>query len=71
LMLACLLLLHTGCLLRVTSEILAYEGYWSPAWKALPWSAILELAAVTVFALNLFLTFAQPPAHLQKQQQIA
>ncbi len=71
LMLACLLLLHTGCLLRVTSEILAYEGYWPPAWKALPWSAILELAAVTVFALNLFLTFAQPPAHLQKQKQVA
>jgi uncharacterized protein involved in response to NO len=55
----------------VTSEILAYEGYWPPAWKALPWSAILELAAVTVFALNLFLTFAQAPAHLQKQKQVA
>ena len=65
LMLTCLLLLNTGCLLRVTSEILAYENYWSPAWGVLPVSAICELAAVTVFALNLLLTFKQPPAHLQ------
>ncbi|HEY2236535.1 MAG TPA: NnrS family protein [Candidatus Angelobacter sp.] len=65
LMLTCLLLLSTGCLLRVTSEILAYENYWSPAWGVLPVSAICELAAVTVFALNLLLTFKQPPAHLQ------
>ena len=66
LMLACLLLLNTGCLLRVTSEILAYENYWLPAWKILPVSAICELAAVTVFAVNMLLTFKQPPAHLQK-----
>jgi uncharacterized protein involved in response to NO len=65
LMLTCLLLLNTGCLLRVTSEILAYENYWSPAWGVLPVSAICELAAVTVFALNLLLTFKQPSAHLQ------
>ena len=65
LMLTCLLLLNTGCLLRVTSEILAYENYWPPAWGILPVSAICELAAVTVFALNLLLTFKQPPAHLQ------
>jgi len=66
LMLTCLLLLNTGCLLRVSSEILAYENYWSPAWGILPVSAICELAAVTVFALNMLLTFKQPPAHLQK-----
>lgn len=65
LMLTCLLLLNTGCLLRVSSEILAYENYWLPAWKILPVSAICELAAVTVFALNLLLTFRQPPAHLR------
>jgi hypothetical protein len=64
LMLACLLLLNTGCLLRVTSEILAYENYWAPAWAILPVSAICELTAVTLFALNLLLTFKQPPAHL-------
>jgi uncharacterized protein involved in response to NO len=66
LMLACLLLLNIGCALRVSSEILAYENYWPPAWGILPISAICELAAVTVFALNLLLTFRQPPAHLQQ-----
>jgi len=65
LMLTCLLLLNTGCLLRVSSEILAYENYWLPAWKVLPWSAIFELIAVTVFAVNMLLTFKQPPAHLR------
>lgn len=65
LMLTCLLLLNIGCALRVTSEILAYESYWLPAWKALPWSAICELAAVTMFAGNMLLTFKQPPAHLR------
>lgn len=66
LMLTCLLLLNTGCILRVSSEILAYENYWPPAWKVLPVSALCELAAVTVFAVNMLLTFKQPPAHLQK-----
>jgi hypothetical protein len=66
LMLTCLLLLNAGCLLRVSSEIVAYENYWPPAWKILPVSAICELAAVTVFAVNMLLTFKQPPAHLQK-----
>lgn len=65
LMLACLVLLNIGCTLRVSSEILAYENYWPPAWKALPWSAICELMAVTVFATNMILTFKQPPAHLR------
>jgi hypothetical protein len=64
-MLACLLLLNMGCALRVSSEILAYENYWPPAWKVLPWSAICELMAVTVFAANMLLTFKQPPAHLR------
>jgi uncharacterized protein involved in response to NO len=68
LMLTCLLLLNVGCALRVSSEILAYENYWSPAWKALPWSAICELAAVTVFAANMLLTFIQRPAHLRAQE---
>jgi uncharacterized protein involved in response to NO len=71
LMLSCLVLLNLGCALRVSSEILAYEGYWSPAWNALPWSAIFELAAVTVFAANLLLTFKQPPAHEMKPANAA
>jgi uncharacterized protein involved in response to NO len=66
LMLAGLLLLNVGCGLRVTSQILAYESYWFPAWNALPWSAICELLAVTVFAANLLLTFKQLPAHEMK-----
>jgi hypothetical protein len=65
LMLVSLLLLNAGCLLRVSSEILAYENYWPAAWNALPWSAICELTAVTVFAANMLLTFKQPPAHLR------
>jgi hypothetical protein len=63
LMLVCLVLLNVGCGLRVSSEILAYESYWPAAWSALPWSAVSELAAVTVFAANLILTFRQRPAH--------
>lgn len=66
LMFGCLLLLNLGCLLRVNSEILAYENYWPRAWSALPWSAALELAAVALFAANLILTFKQPPAHQMK-----
>lgn len=64
LMLASLLLLNLGCLLRVASEIPAYEGFWPPAWSVLPVSAVSELAAVTLFGANLLLTFARPPAHL-------
>jgi hypothetical protein len=63
LMLSCLVLLTMGCALRVGSEVLAYEGYWPPAWHVLPISAICELAAVTLFAANLLVTFKQPPAH--------
>jgi hypothetical protein len=59
-----LLLLQVGCTLRVTFEPLAYENYWRFAWKFLPLSAIVELAAVTVFAWNIFATLLQPPAHL-------
>jgi uncharacterized protein involved in response to NO len=66
LMLAGLLLLNVGCTLRVASQILAYENYWSPAWNALPWSAICELLAVTIFAANLLLSFKQLPAHEMK-----
>lgn len=60
-----LLLLQIGCALRVTFEPLAYESYWKFAWKLLPFSAILELAAVTMFAWNVFATLLQPPAHLR------
>ncbi len=59
-----LLLLHGGCLLRVISEPLAYENLWSPAWRILPVSAVMELTAVTLFAVNMMVTLARPPAHV-------
>lgn len=62
-----LLLLHTGCLLRVVLEPLAYEGYWALAWRALPFSAFVELTAVALFAANIFGTLLQRPAHLRSQ----
>jgi hypothetical protein len=52
-----LLLLQAGCLLRVSSEPLAYEGLLSFAWKVLPISGVLELSAVLLFATNVSLTF--------------
>jgi hypothetical protein len=66
LMLLSLVLLNTGCLLRVCSEIMAYERYASHAWSVLPVSAVIELAAVTIFALNLGVTFLRQPAHLMQ-----
>jgi uncharacterized protein involved in response to NO len=52
-----LLFLQTGCLLRVSSEPLAYEGLVSFAWRVLPVSGMLELSGVLLFATNLALTF--------------
>lgn len=67
LMFATLLLLLAGCTLRVSMEPLAYEGMAHFAWKLLPISGFLELAAVLLFALQLILTVARgesffPPA---------
>jgi hypothetical protein len=55
-----LVLLFTGCFLRVASEPLAYEHIWAAAWNILPISAIIELTAVSVFAVNLVVTLALP-----------
>ncbi len=67
LMLTSCSLLNLGCLLRVSSEIPAYEkllrgAALQAAWDVLPCSAIVELAAVTVFALNMALTMLRPAA---------
>jgi uncharacterized protein involved in response to NO len=62
LMLASLALLTAGCILRVGSEVIAYQGYFQWAWSVLPVSALTELAAVTVFAVNMIATFVRPPA---------
>jgi hypothetical protein len=61
LMLVMLVLLMSGCTLRVASEILAYQDYATWAWNILPISALIELTAVALFALNLIVTFARPP----------
>ena len=58
LMFLALLSLSVGCFLRVSSEILAYQGYLASAWSWLPVSAVIEMAAVTIFAFNLVLTFS-------------
>jgi len=61
LMFACLFLLMMGCMLRVTSEVLAYQAYANWAWQILPVSAVVEMTAVTLFAVNLVWTFLRPP----------
>jgi uncharacterized protein involved in response to NO len=71
LMFAALALLNAGCVLRVGSEIGAYEGYVPSLWPLLPASALIEMAAVTLFAANLLMTFLQPPAHLRQQPAAA
>ena len=70
LMFAGLALLTTGCALRVSSEVLAYQGYANWAWSALPVSALLELAGITAFAMNIFGTFILEPSHVQKQPMV-
>lgn len=62
LMFAGLLLLTLGCTLRVSGEVLAYQEILPRAWSWLPYSALLELSAVTLFALNLIVTFLHKPA---------
>jgi len=58
LMFLALALLTAGCLLRVSTEILAYQGLWEHAWRCLPASAVTEMTAVTLFAVNLLASFA-------------
>ena len=67
LMFAGLALLTFGCTLRVSSEILAYQGIANWAWSVLPFSAMFELAGITAFAINILGTFLLEPSHAQKQ----
>ena len=55
-----LVLLTAGCAVRVISEPLAYGGVFGAAWKALPVSAVAELAAVVLFAFNMAMSLATP-----------
>lgn len=70
LMFLALLTLTSGCTLRVSCEVLAYQEYASWAWKVLPASALLELAALTLFAVNLMGTFALQPSHAVKEPMV-
>lgn len=66
LMFAALALLSLGCTLRVSCEVLAYQSYAEWAWRVLPFSALLELAGITAFAINIFGTFILEPSHEAK-----
>lgn len=69
-MFVALALLTIGCTLRVSTEVLAYQGYANWAWSVLPASAVLELAGITAFAVNILGTFILEPSHVQKQPLI-
>lgn len=64
LMLATLVFLLLGCTLRVSMEVVAYEGIASFAWHLLPLSGVLELTAVLCFALQILLTLLRGQAIL-------
>lgn len=59
-----------GCTLRVSCEVLAYQGYAAWAWSVLPISALCELAGLTVYAINILGTFILEPSHSQKQAMV-
>jgi uncharacterized protein involved in response to NO len=71
LMFVALLLLSLGCGARVSCEVLAYQGYAVWAWRALPWSAVLELIALTTFAVNMMGTFLLQPPHSVREPMVA
>lgn len=56
LMAAVLVLINIGCTLRVVSQVLAYEQLAAFAWKTLPLSAVIEMIAVSLFAVNMLMT---------------
>jgi len=70
LMFAGLGLATMGCALRVSYEILAYQEYANWAWSVLPLSALLELAGLTLFAINILGTFVLEPSHSQKEHLV-
>ena len=58
-----LFLLTLGCTLRVSCEVLAYQGYAAWAWNFLPASALIELTALSVFTVNMLCTFVLQKSH--------
>jgi uncharacterized protein involved in response to NO len=65
-----LFLLTSGCLVRVLSEPLAYGGRLPFAWSLLPASAVAELTALFLFAVNLAWTLLSPPPAWVLRQSI-
>jgi len=47
----------------VASEVPAYEANLRAAWQVLPVSAVTELSAVALFAVNLGITLLLPPPY--------
>lgn len=60
LMLLALLSTNMGCVMRVCSEIIAYQHSASRAWLLLSLLATLELLGVILFTINTIGTFRQP-----------
>ena len=65
-----LALVTLGCTLRVSCEVIAYQGYAAWAWSVLPISALCELAGLTIYAINILGTFILEPSHAQKQPMV-
>jgi len=65
-----LFVLTIGCTLRVSCEVLAYQGYANWAWQVLPLSALLELGGLTLFAINILGTFVLQPSHAFKEPMV-
>ncbi|MFN8657377.1 MAG: NnrS family protein [Candidatus Obscuribacterales bacterium] len=60
LMFLSLLFINSGCLLRVISQILGYQGSFAWAWCLLPLSGLIELLGFTLFVSNMILTVRKP-----------
>lgn len=56
LMAAALALLNIGCTTRVVAQIVAYQHLSERAWPFLTLSAVIEMTAVTLFAINMMMT---------------
>src|SRR6516164_8994996 len=65
-----LFLLTFGCALRVCAEVLAYQDYARSAWRVLPGSALLELAALTLFAVNIMGTLVLQRTHAVREPMV-
>ena len=58
-----LILNQVETVVLVASEVPAYEANLRAAWQILPVSAVTELTAVTLFAINLSITLQLPPPY--------